>query len=198
VVTSPNGGEVWLEGSTHTIAWRSSGVRHIDVEAASGGKPWIVALDVNASSGQLPWEVPVGLISNFGLAESDAMRVRISSSDDPHLYDQSDESFTVRCPPIQFEPGATSTVVTGTLEATRGSYRYVLHASAGQALEIKVSPAKIELDVWGAEDGSTWRISEGEERLTVTALPTTQNYFVTLTNPSPDEATSYRLQVAVR
>jgi len=197
-VIEPNGGEVWLEGSTHAIRWRSSGVAKVTVEAASGGKPWIIAVDVDATAGRLPWEIPVGLISNFGVAASDAMRVRVSSSAEPHLYDENDEPFTVRCPRIQFEPGTVSSVVTGTLDAGGGSYRYALGASAGQTMTIEISPARVAVDVWGAEDGSTWQVSKGQAALTIASLPATQDYFVTLTNPSPSDVVSYRLGVVIR
>jgi hypothetical protein len=196
-VIRPNGGEVWLEGSTHTITWRSSGVDTVSIEAASGGRPWVVAADVDATTGQLPWDIPVGLISNFGVAASDAMRVRVSSSDEPGLYDENDRLFTVRCPRMQFEPGAVSSVVTGTLSAAGGSYRYVLGASQNQTMKIEVLPAQIEVDVWGAKDGSTWQIPGGQAALTVPSLPKTQDYFVTLTNVSP-AAVTYKLDVVIR
>lgn len=196
-VITPNGGEVWLEGTTHTIVWDSSGVEQVDVEAASGGKPWVVAVEVDAGSGQLPWQIPVGLISNFGVASSDAMHVRIFSSDDPDLYDENDEPFTVRCPRIQFEPGATAAAVTGTLASQGDRYRYAIRASAGQTMHMEISPPQFEVNLWGPEDGSTWHIPTGECELTVGTLPATQDYFITLTNPSPDEALDYVLDVSI-
>ena len=197
-VIAPNGGETWLEGSDHTISWQSKGVENVDVEVASGGKPWIVALNVDAASGRAPWEIRVGLISDFGVASSDEMRVRVYSSDDPELYDESDEPFTVRCPRIQFAPGAVSATVTGTLQAGGGRYRYALRASAGQDLELEVVPAQVEGSVWGAEDGSTWEIPTGKTNLTIQSLPAKQDYFITLTNISPTDVVHYGLDVVIR
>lgn len=197
-VITPNGGEVWLEGSTHEILWRSSGIETVDVEAASGGKPWVLAVDVNASSGQLVWEIPVGLISNFGIARSDAMRVRVSGSDYPQVYDESDEPFTVKTPRIEFEPGAEAATVTGTLQSEGSQYRYVLKASGDQTMEIEVSPPQVEVNVWGAEEGSTWQIPTGQKRLRIVSLPATQDYFLTLANPSSDESVRYALDVTIR
>jgi hypothetical protein len=196
-VITPNGGEVWLEGTTHPIVWESSGVDQVDIEVASGGKPWLVGVDVDGASGQLHWQIPVGLISNFGVASSDAMHVRIFSSDHPLVYDENDDPFTVRCPRIQFEPGTTAATVTGTLASNGGRYRYAIRASAGQTMEIGISPSRFEVNLWGPEDGSTWHISTGEHELTVVTLPATQDYFITLTNPSPDETLDYVLEISI-
>ena len=197
-IIEPNGGEAWLEGSTHPIIWRSSGVDRVDVEAASGGKAWVVALGVDADSEGLAWEIPVGLISNFGVARSDAMGVRVYSSDNPELYDENDKPFTVRTPRIQFEPGTEAGIVTGTLQSKNGQYRYVLQASAGQTMEIEVSPPQVKVDIWGAEEGSTWEIPIGEQWVGIPTLPATQDYFVTLTNPSPDDGVDYVMETVIR
>jgi len=125
------------------------------------------------------------------------MRVMVSSTSDPDLYDKSEDPFTVRCPRIQFQPGAISATATGMLPAG-GSYRYVLEASSGQAMEINVSPPSLEVDVWGAAEGSTWQIPAGQGTLSVPTLPATQEYFVTLTNTSSTEGVSYVLNVTIR
>jgi hypothetical protein len=193
----PDGDEVWLEGTAQTILWRASDVDLVDIEAASGGKAWLVETRVGAASGEYVWEIPVGLVSNFGVARSDAMRVRVSSSDDPSLYDQNDRPFTLACPRIAFDPGAASATVSGTLEASGDRYRYVLEAAEGQTFELEASPPSLEVAVWGAEEGSTWEIPSGSSTLSVAALPATQDYFVTLTNPSDDEV-DYLVDVAIR
>jgi hypothetical protein len=65
-------------------------------------------------------------------------------------------------------------------------------------MEIEVSPPQIKIDIWGAEEGSSWEISTGELRLGIPTLPATQDYFITLTNPSADEAINYAMDVAIR
>ena len=197
-LAQPNGNEVWLEGTAQTILWRSSKVEVVDIEAASGGKAWFVAGQVDAVSGSYVWEIPVGLVSNFGVPKSDAMRVRVSSSRDPSLYDQNDRPFTIACPRIEFDHGATSATVTRTLEASGGRYRYALKALDDQAMTLEVSPASLEVTVWGAEDGSTWEIPPGSRNLSIPALPATQEYFITLTNLSDDLAVDYVVHATVR
>jgi len=198
-VLSPDGAEEWQEGSAHDVVWRSSGVDKVDIEVASGGKPLgPVARAVDDSAGRYRWEIPVGLISNFGVASSDVMRLRIYSSNDPGLYDESDDAFTVSCPRISFESGATSQSITGTLDADDDRFRYVVGATAGQAMELRISPARIGIDVWGAQDGSTWELPAQESSLTIASLPETQDYFVTLKNTTGSETVGYALELAIR
>jgi len=198
-VTSPNGAEEWHEGSSHDIAWRSSGVEKVDIEVASGGKPLgHVALSVDATVGQYQWEIPVGLVSDFGVASSDAMRVRVYSSDDPDLYDENDDPFTVSCPRIRLEPGPASQSITGTLDGGDDRFRYVVGATEGQTMALRISPARIGVDVWGAEDGSTWELPAEEDSLRIASLPETQDYFITLTSAAGSEAADYTLEVAVQ
>ncbi|MFW6082898.1 MAG: hypothetical protein ACOC8C_02465 [Chloroflexota bacterium] len=196
----PNGGEEWLEGSTETVVWRSSGLGRVDIEVASGGKPLgHIALGVDAASGEVTWDIPVGLVSNFGVTESDGMRVRISDSDDPAVSDENDEPFTVRCPRIAFEPGARSATITGTLPAGRDTYRYALSASAGQTLEIVAQPRELKVDVSGVSEASAWQKPAGDRTLVIPALPATQDYFVTLaTTPlHEDETVEYTLEIFI-
>lgn len=198
-VISPNGNEKWQEGSTHDILWHASGVAKVDIEVASGGKPLgHVALAVDATAGQYRWEIPVGLVSNFGAASSDAMRVRVYSSDDPGLYDESDDPFTVSCPRISLEPGAAPQSITGTLDADDDRFRYVVGGTEGQAMELHISPARIGIDVWGAEDGSTWQLPAEEGSLIIHSLPETQDYFITLRNAAEPEPVDYTLEIAIR
>jgi hypothetical protein len=125
------------------------------------------------------------------------MRVRVSSSGDPSLYDQNDQPFTVACHRIAFDPGATSAAVNGTLQRAGDEYRYVLEAQKDQAVELEVSPGVLEVAVWGAEDGSTWEIPSGSSRLAIAALPAAQEYFITLSNPS-EGAVNYVVDVTIR
>lgn len=197
-VTEPDGSDVWLEGSSHTIVWRSSGVQTVDVEVASGGKPLgYLALGVEAAAGELTWDIPVGLITNFGVSRSDAMRVRVSSSNNPNLFDENDQPFTVESPRMRFTTGASSTTVTGSLAADGGSYRYALRATEGQTMELEVTPSELEVEIWGAQEGSMWQIPVGQRSLTVEELPATQDYFITLINPSEGEDVSYALDVGI-
>ena len=98
-VTAPNGGEVWVEGKTYRIRWQSAGVDRVNIAAASGGKDLgHLAFEVDADAGGYEWTIPEGFVSSFGPSQSDAMRIRIYDADDPDVYDENDDPFTVRAP----------------------------------------------------------------------------------------------------
>jgi hypothetical protein len=60
VVSSPNGGEKWAVGSSHTITWLSSGtLGDIKIEySTDGGASWTVITDATPNSGTFLWAVP--------------------------------------------------------------------------------------------------------------------------------------------
>jgi hypothetical protein len=97
-IVSPALGDEWHEGGTYVIRWigpRSGGV---NVSAAMGGKDrGHLAMRLPAGTDSLPWTVPEGFVTGFGPERSDAVRIRIESSDDPAVGVTS-EPFTVRGP----------------------------------------------------------------------------------------------------
>jgi len=63
-ITSPNGGEEWLEGVAHNITWNSNGLNTIDIAfntTGSGSVPTLIERGVSASLGLYSWKIP----SNF-------------------------------------------------------------------------------------------------------------------------------------
>ncbi|HUW09871.1 MAG TPA: hypothetical protein VM537_09075 [Anaerolineae bacterium] len=193
---APNGGEQWLEGNTYMLSWISSGVAEVDIAVASGGKDLgIVASSVPAGLGQIPWAVPAGLVSNFGMAGSDSMRIRVSDSSDPALYDENDSPFTVSVTRIRFAPGETSATLTGRLE--RNAFdRYVLRAFAGQVMEVfMMSPqSDVPLTIIGA-DGLTLKTYMDGLAQWSGELPSTQDYFLEAVATGGD--TSYQMTVRI-
>jgi hypothetical protein len=94
-VLQPASGDIWIEGSSYTIRWRSNGVARVSVGLAIGGKDkGHVAFDLPSSIDSLRWEIPVGFISGFGLQRSDDARVRIEDAGDPTQFADS-PSFTI-------------------------------------------------------------------------------------------------------
>jgi hypothetical protein len=74
-VTSPNGGENWNTGSTHTITWSSIGtVGNVKIQySTNNGTSWSTVTSSTANDGSYSWPVP-GVSSNQCL-------VRISETD---------------------------------------------------------------------------------------------------------------------
>jgi hypothetical protein len=98
---------------------------------------------------------------------------------------------------IQFSPGATSAAIQASLEPGVPD-RYALRALRGQSMQIRVSsPASIDITVQG-QDGSFWSAPGPGGVLSIEALPTTQDYIITLALPVPvTGSVSYTVEVSV-
>jgi hypothetical protein len=95
---------------------------------------------------------------------------------------------------IRFQSGATSGVVSGQL-GPRLARDYVLHASAGQIMQVNLwSSAGANILIWGA-DGTPLKRWTNQEQGWQGRLPKTQDYYVQVV--SLDQAVSYCLRVTV-
>ncbi len=71
-VTAPNGGETWVGGTSHDIAWTAAGVDSLEVEVTLDGTTWqTLAATTPAAAGSLSWTVPATATA--------AARVRLSA-----------------------------------------------------------------------------------------------------------------------
>jgi len=88
-VTSPNGGEIWLIGTRHDIAWSTSvQIANVKIEySVDGGSSWTTITGSTANSGIYPWNVPN--------APSTNCLVRISDAANTATADFSDAVFTI-------------------------------------------------------------------------------------------------------
>lgn len=98
-VTTPDGGDVWQQGTTHTITWSSqnnpgTSVK-IDLYSNHGGTLDRVIIPSTPNSGSHDWQVPPDLM------ERADYRVRITSTSNSSIWDQSDASFTIITPTTQ-------------------------------------------------------------------------------------------------
>ncbi len=57
-LNSPNGGEIWKVGETHTITWNSSGISAVKIEYSTGSSWVVVAASVNAALKTYDWVIP--------------------------------------------------------------------------------------------------------------------------------------------
>lgn len=90
-LTSPNGGQVWVEGTTNPITWSYTGSPGSTVQLdLIGPMSTTIASNVPISSGSYTWTVPNSLPLSSGY------RIKISSSSGYAGYeDTSDGSFTL-------------------------------------------------------------------------------------------------------
>ncbi|MBN1352069.1 T9SS type A sorting domain-containing protein [candidate division KSB1 bacterium] len=91
-VTSPNGGEIWMGGTIHTITWNSSNTSgNVTIEYTTN-YGFIFTLNPIVSGtpddGSYTWTVPNGISST-------TCRVKIRDSGDGSVYDFSDANFSI-------------------------------------------------------------------------------------------------------
>ncbi|MCK4719097.1 hypothetical protein KAU08_00485, partial [bacterium] len=91
-VTSPNGGEVWIAGTSKEITWNGDpGISDVSIELSmDGGETWPdVITDSTPNDGSFVWDpIPDTAISDFN-------RIRISDLYDPSVNDISNASFKI-------------------------------------------------------------------------------------------------------
>jgi V8-like Glu-specific endopeptidase len=102
-VTSPNGGENWQIGTTHTITWTSSNVTgNVKIQIARDGEATFTDLFANtANDGSETWTVT-------GPATTQAL-IKITSLSAPTVTDQSNAVFTISDAPPQPPGGCPAT-----------------------------------------------------------------------------------------
>ena len=88
-VVSPNGGEVWTAGTVHNVTWSSTLVDQVNLFYRSlPGVNWrSIAANIPAASGSFQWTVPDSPGQTL---------VRIVSSSDGAVLDESDNPFTIQ------------------------------------------------------------------------------------------------------
>ncbi|MHB9028611.1 MAG: outer membrane protein assembly factor BamB family protein, partial [Candidatus Latescibacterota bacterium] len=86
---SPNGGESWTVGSSHTISWTSSAVARVKLEySADNGVSWTTIIEsTDAAAGSYPWTA-LNFPGAFYL-------VRISDASNPSVRDECNGIFTI-------------------------------------------------------------------------------------------------------
>lgn len=112
LVTSPNGGEVWIAGEKRAVTWTSIGVTQVNIDFSANGTDWTpVAENIPAASGSYLWTIPA--------EEAETCIIRIANANDTDLNDTSDEPFAIEPPPplpsiIVTSPNGGENWVTGT------------------------------------------------------------------------------------
>jgi len=90
-LSSPNGGEIWTVGETHSITWGTLGTVsyvRLDYSTDSGATYGNAIIASISNSGNYNWSVPDAI--------STRVRVRVGSAVSPAAYDASDADFKIR------------------------------------------------------------------------------------------------------
>jgi endonuclease/exonuclease/phosphatase family metal-dependent hydrolase len=87
-VTSPNGGESFVGGSTQNITWTASGVTNVKLEYTLTGSTWtVITSSTAASAGSYAWTVPSSATTTA--------QVRVSDAANSAITDTSNAAFTI-------------------------------------------------------------------------------------------------------
>jgi hypothetical protein len=87
-VGSPNGGESWAGGSSHSITWTATGITNVKLEYTLDGSTWTaITSSTSASTGSYTWTVPNSSTS--------AAKVRVSDAANSAVSDVSNAAFTI-------------------------------------------------------------------------------------------------------
>ncbi len=93
-VVSPNGGETWYNGETHTITWSSQNHQgNVKIDLYRGNTYQSTIISGTSDDGSFTWTIPTNL------AESNQYRIKITSLSDGNVSDFSDSYFTIKNKP---------------------------------------------------------------------------------------------------
>lgn len=137
-VTSPDGGETFIAGTSHQIRWNSTGeVSAVDIEFSSnGGGDWSVVADETDDDGSFSWTVP-------SLNSEDCL-IRILSSSDHDVQDQSNSTFEIEIP----QPTIVVTAPDGGETLDAGSNYTITWTTGGAVGEVAID--------FSSDGGSSW------------------------------------------
>ena len=93
ILTSPNGGETWRSGQTHTVTWDANTVAsNVKLEySRDNGVNWGVITNSTTNTGSYTWTIPMFTTTEQAL-------VRITNTSFPSAIDTSDAVFTIKAP----------------------------------------------------------------------------------------------------
>ncbi len=96
MVASPNGGENWQAGTSHTISWTYTGSpgTYVKIELLKGGVfNSTITSSTTTSTGSYSWLIP------SGQTVGDDYQVRLTSTSNATITDVSDGNFSIIAPP---------------------------------------------------------------------------------------------------
>ena len=115
-VTSPNGGEKWIRGTTQTIKWNSTGSpgTYVKIELLKPGKTNQLIVSATLNDGSHPWLIPAAQL------QGSDYKVKITSTTNAAYNDTSDNSFTIPAPSFKvISPNGPESWIRGTTQTIK-------------------------------------------------------------------------------
>ena len=92
-VTSPNGGDQWVAGSTHNITWNYSGTFNaVSLTLMLNGNT-VLSIATVANSGSFSWMIPNNYVGS-------GFKIRVANISDNSVFDESDNTFNISQPEL--------------------------------------------------------------------------------------------------
>ena len=178
-VTSPNGGESWVLGSSHDIAWTSSGDvgSYVKIEVLKAGTVVQTLSSSTANDGSFTWTISTSLATGTDYS------IRITSTANTAIKDTSNTNFALA--PASSTSSITVTSPNGGESWVLGSSHYITWTSSGDVgsyVKIEVLKAGTVVQTLSSStpnDGSySWTISTSraagsDYRVRITSTATT-------------------------
>jgi hypothetical protein len=92
IVTSPNGGEAWVRGTTHFLTWQDNIPQDVRIELWKGGVLNSVINPMTPSNGSCYWAIP---ITQAGGTDYKVKILAIGNSGTTSIFDFSDNNFSI-------------------------------------------------------------------------------------------------------
>lgn len=140
-VTTPNGGENWIAGSSYYINWTSSNVSGgVDIlYSTNAGSTWTTIVTNASNTGSNYWTAPSSI-------NSSSSRVRVRSNSNVAIYDDSNSNFTIA--PLVLTPIVTITTPNGGESWTAGNSNNINWNSANVSGGVDI--------LYSTNAGSSW------------------------------------------
>ncbi|HVP35687.1 MAG TPA: cohesin domain-containing protein [Terriglobales bacterium] len=136
-VTSPNGGENWIVGSSHNITWTTSNYNaNVKIEySTNAGSTWSTVIASTSNTGTYSWTIPN--------APTTQARARVSDAATGTPTDMSDANFS-----ISATPTITMTSPNGGENWCAGSSHNITWTYTGSITNVKLE--------YSTDNGSSW------------------------------------------
>lgn len=136
-VSTPNGGENYLVGSSQYIYWSSSNVSNVKIEYSTDGSTWsLITGSTSASTGYYYW-------NGIPNTPSTTCKIRISDVNNSSVVDYSNTNFTISAPSL------TITSPNGGEIWTAGTGRYI-YWTGNTASGVKL--------FYSVDSGAVWNV----------------------------------------
>ncbi|MEI6520205.1 MAG: PQQ-binding-like beta-propeller repeat protein [bacterium] len=140
-VTSPNGGEIWVQGSSQSINWKSTGsISNVKIEFLYNDTPSNVIINNMSNNGSYTWTIP------FSQTPGNNYKIRVSSITNASSLDTSNADFSITqyfAAPSLLSPTNNSTRIVAPVTLTwqsvtnAVSYDYELYNVASSTVPIE-------------------------------------------------------------